>query len=336
MTRETKIGLLVGLAFIIVIGVLLSDHAQSIQQPRPVDPNAIARGVDRGIATPGKPESGEVTKVPPRVDPTGPVVTDENPVLAKDKVLGPVEGSGVAVAGSGTAGNGMGNAGRAEVSVGPSGGGVLPLPPSMAAGNTPGPVGGGSAIGPEVAGGTVLTPVGGAGATPVPTPPTTTTVASKDVKHVAAEGDSIYKMTIKYYGGYTPAREAAIVKANPKMKGRSDLIVVGQEYVIPDLGTGSAVAKGPASAGGAPVVGNGKGAVAGGVAGVKPTPVVAAAVKTYTVKDGDTLSKIASKTGKSIDEIASANKDVLKNAKYLKIGMVLKIPGDKVVTASVQ
>ena len=33
MTRETKIGLLVGLAFIIVIGILLSDHFTSTTQP---------------------------------------------------------------------------------------------------------------------------------------------------------------------------------------------------------------------------------------------------------------------------------------------------------------
>ena len=33
MTRETKIGLLVGLAFIIVIGILLSDHLTSSTEP---------------------------------------------------------------------------------------------------------------------------------------------------------------------------------------------------------------------------------------------------------------------------------------------------------------
>ena len=33
MTRETKIGLLVGLCFIIVIGILLSDHFRSTMEP---------------------------------------------------------------------------------------------------------------------------------------------------------------------------------------------------------------------------------------------------------------------------------------------------------------
>ena len=41
MTRETKIGLLVGLAFIIVIGILLSDHLTSSTEP-PQAPLATA------------------------------------------------------------------------------------------------------------------------------------------------------------------------------------------------------------------------------------------------------------------------------------------------------
>ena len=46
MTRETKISLLVGLAFIIVIGILLSDHFRSTQElPQAVlaDVGATAR-----------------------------------------------------------------------------------------------------------------------------------------------------------------------------------------------------------------------------------------------------------------------------------------------------
>ena len=39
MTRETKIGMLVGLAFIIVIGILLSDHMTSTTEPQRADPS---------------------------------------------------------------------------------------------------------------------------------------------------------------------------------------------------------------------------------------------------------------------------------------------------------
>jgi len=52
MTRETKIGLLVGLAFIIVIGVLLSDHIGTVTQPPPaqMDPT---RSLREGVLAPG-------------------------------------------------------------------------------------------------------------------------------------------------------------------------------------------------------------------------------------------------------------------------------------------
>src|ERR1041384_684599 len=52
MTRETKIGLLVGLAFIIVIGVLLSDHIGTVTQPAPaqMDPTKSLRD---GVTAPG-------------------------------------------------------------------------------------------------------------------------------------------------------------------------------------------------------------------------------------------------------------------------------------------
>src|SRR5262249_28719699 len=52
MTRETKIGLLVGLAFIIVIGVLLSDHIGTVTQPPPaqMDPTKNLRD---GVLAPG-------------------------------------------------------------------------------------------------------------------------------------------------------------------------------------------------------------------------------------------------------------------------------------------
>src|SRR6266496_3230860 len=52
MTRETKIGLLVGLAFIIVIGVLLSDHIGTVTQPPPaqMDPT---RSLRDGVLAPG-------------------------------------------------------------------------------------------------------------------------------------------------------------------------------------------------------------------------------------------------------------------------------------------
>jgi len=53
MTRETKIGLLVGLAFIIVIGILLSDHLSSANDPPQAALGIAGDSVREGVTTPG-------------------------------------------------------------------------------------------------------------------------------------------------------------------------------------------------------------------------------------------------------------------------------------------
>src|SRR5213078_7983 len=53
MTRETKIGLLVGLAFIIVIGILLSDHLTSTTEPAPAPLAQAGRNVRSAVTVPG-------------------------------------------------------------------------------------------------------------------------------------------------------------------------------------------------------------------------------------------------------------------------------------------
>lgn len=55
----------------------------------------------------------------------------------------------------------------------------------------------------------------------------------------------------------------------------------------------------------------------------------AASAKTYTVKSGDTLSKIAKETlgnANAYMEIFNANKDILSDPDKIKPGQVLKIP----------
>ncbi len=58
MTRETKIGLLVGLAFIIVIGILLSEHVSSTNEPQQAPLNTAGGNVRDGVLTPGATDDG--------------------------------------------------------------------------------------------------------------------------------------------------------------------------------------------------------------------------------------------------------------------------------------
>src|SRR5689334_15466743 len=74
MTRETKIGLLVGLAFIIVIGILLSDHLTSTNEPQPAQLARAGDSVRSGVTVPGTPA------------PTAPVTTAQQPVQPQQTV----------------------------------------------------------------------------------------------------------------------------------------------------------------------------------------------------------------------------------------------------------
>ena len=65
------------------------------------------------------------------------------------------------------------------------------------------------------------------------------------------------------------------------------------------------------------------------VADIRATGSGAPADRTYTVKSGDTLSKIAKETlgdANAYTEIFNANKDQLSDPDKIKPGQVLKIP----------
>src|SRR5438552_6122418 len=90
MTRETKIGLLVGLAFIIVIGILLSDHLTNSNEPPQAALTGAGNGVRQAVGNPGSGGAGApVTVVTPVVTPQQQVATQREltppptPVIVK-------------------------------------------------------------------------------------------------------------------------------------------------------------------------------------------------------------------------------------------------------------
>ena len=62
------------------------------------------------------------------------------------------------------------------------------------------------------------------------------------------------------------------------------------------------------------------------VPSINPTPVPQATPVLYTVKQGDTFSRIAGRFGITLQELIDANKDSHPNPDQLKIGDVLIIP----------
>lgn len=96
MTRETKIGLLVGLAFIIVIGILLSDHMAGTSDPPSAKLDAAADNVRAGIATPAPNEPPVVVAgatganaVPPASPQQAPLAVPSQPVPTQQDLHAP-------------------------------------------------------------------------------------------------------------------------------------------------------------------------------------------------------------------------------------------------------
>jgi nucleoid-associated protein YgaU len=77
MTRETKIGLLVGLTFIIVVGVLVSDYITSTREPQPAPLQMAGSDLRNGLGQPRSEETTAVAIAPKNVSPRQAVPTRE-------------------------------------------------------------------------------------------------------------------------------------------------------------------------------------------------------------------------------------------------------------------
>jgi nucleoid-associated protein YgaU len=98
MTKEVKTGLLVGLGFIIVIGILLSDHFRGTQEPPPAVLDRAGSTVRQTVNAPGADVAAPpLTLAPDEVTPRGPVQTprDIEPP-ASPIVLAPQSGQSAA------------------------------------------------------------------------------------------------------------------------------------------------------------------------------------------------------------------------------------------------
>src|SRR5438128_4614865 len=97
MTRETKIGLLVGLAFIIVIGILLSDHLTSSTEPPQAALAGAGNNVRSAVTVPGQPAPQAPAATPQNATPNQPVPTQNELTPGPNPVsivkIGPAAGA---------------------------------------------------------------------------------------------------------------------------------------------------------------------------------------------------------------------------------------------------
>ncbi|HEY0008624.1 MAG TPA: LysM peptidoglycan-binding domain-containing protein, partial [Tepidisphaeraceae bacterium] len=153
---------------------------------------------------------------------------------------------------------------------------------------------------------------------PIPAP----SMAANNVREYKAQaGDTLSRIAALLPGGSTPANRDAVIKLNPTLQKDPNKVIAGRTYLLPTDKSLSAAAKKE----------------------IKPQTVrvIKAETKTtetrtYIVKRGDTLTKIASEqlgSVKEVQAIRDLNSDVLKGD-VVKIDMKLKLPARSVATAN--
>jgi LysM repeat protein len=349
MTRETKIGLLVGLAFIIVIGILLSDHMTSTTQPQQAKLDESASNVRESVTSPApvNPQPTPVTTVRP-ITPTNPVPTQTELRAPQQAVAQQQQSSGVTqvqVGGPAAQPAGTPIAIRQDTPITPQTP-QAPQPqgqqqePIVAEGNAGSNLSNSSLEEFARGAGEPIVPAGGDAnhnsnrATPTAPKP------ADGKEYVAVAGDSLSRIASKLMGSNSKANREALVKANPSLQKNPDVIIEGRKYIIP---AAAKVAAAPPTA----EANAGTGKPATGIAKAVPvTALVDPLPNTtpapgggdwYVVKENDNLWKIAAEqlgTGSAWQPIRDMNKDILKGGDTVQVNMRLRLPPKPVASAA--
>jgi nucleoid-associated protein YgaU len=323
MTRETKIGLLVGLAFIIVIGILLSDHFRSTMEPQQATLMDAGASVRQGANSPGTADPKITIATPDDAPPKAPVATHDelmphhSPVVpAPSRTTEQDNSQQQADAGQSNPGGQSGsepmrnNSDRRNDTVAGADGPGDSLTDAARAH--------GESLEPANLDGR---PRGGNDMTSPPTAP-----AGPSMKAYKAEsGDTVSRMAGRLMGGNTKANRDAIIEANPSLQDDPDRVVVGKTYNIPTkAGGGNSVASVD-----------------------EPQTLVGPTIEQrtaepgyfYTVRDGDSLWQIANDElgdPSAVDAIKELNLKVLEGPKHdiLQPGMKLRLPAKPIASAN--
>lgn len=214
MTRETKISLLVGLAFIIVIGILLSDHFRSTQElPAAVLTN-VGDAVRRATDSPGTSSPPINFVTPGYTSPNSPVATHDELTQSPPPVVPSRDDS-----------NQVGSDSQAS---------NLTPPPAPAEDHGADAPPADKSLN-EVASqnGEPLVPAQMDGRSDASAAPAPSAAPAGPKQYRAQDGDTVSRMAARFLGGNTPANRQAIINANPSLRDDPDMVVVGKVYVIP-------------------------------------------------------------------------------------------------------
>jgi LysM repeat protein len=328
MTRETKIGLLVGLAFIIVIGILLSDHLTNSTEPPQAALGGAGNGVREAVGAPGtNGATAPITVVTP-------AVTPQQTVATQAEVSSPTPAVQIVKIGG---------------------------PETSAPQRTPEIVDSGDATKAKTDAGASVASNDSPVVTPQPNPPAATDselakvaeshgeqlVSVGDTKaapgsaqaYVAQPGDSLSKIAARFLGSGSKANRDLIVKANPSLEANENMIIAGKTYQIPGAGKAPAKVKTivAASDDATPTVDD-TAAKTASATQEKPSKAVTDAGYLYTVQPGDNLTKIARDEVGDVHAVAAIqelNPDKLKGTNHDVViaGSKIRLPGKALARA---
>lgn len=300
MTMENKIGLLVGLGFVIAVGILFSNYLSVNNEPQPAALQVAGAAVRSSLGdandADARAQLAVVVRVPNAIAPANPVATADElanrarqaaaPVLVKPPVDGPLV--------TNTTGDNRGPVTAFAIDAQR----VIPVPPSRnqdlidAA---------------QRAGEPVVSPDGSQQVTP---PAPVRRAGPKTVE--AEEGDSLGDLAERAYGTNTRVTRDALIAANPSLQRNPNLIVVGRTYSVTPATT--AADRSVATSASSP-----------------RSQAVGTPVALYTVRPGDTLWSIAANevgTPRAVAAIKDLNRDVL-HGEHLRLNMKLRLPKRK-------
>jgi len=301
MTRETKVGLLAGMAIILLIGIIVSDYLVVPATPVPPQVQQFAASTQDNIHPPGV-----VTVPQPLVIPTAAKVEDA-PVVPTPRDLTPASRPVPVPQGTAPAFN--------EVVRNPIMGTTpAPTPATPAVSSTPATVVRAASLNPDEA--ELRRRLAQAAVAPVSDQPTAASAPGRTI--TVEEGDTLYELAAAHLGSASRLNE--IFEANRAQLKAPDQLKVGMKLRLPGS-TSATPTPTPAiaSSDGLPVI---------TIAPV--TPSVAKSGKTYTVKASDTLYSIASAqlgSGGRWREIYQLNRQAMGDDEdALKVGQTLKLP----------
>jgi LysM repeat protein len=339
MTRETKIGLLVGLAFILIVGILLSEHVtRATEPPQATLVNAgstVREGVGAPGATSNQPPITTITSE--QLQPRQPVPTQPElrqlPTPGNVVVVGPTPTPTPAPAVPAPAPQPEPISPTPAQPVTAS-----PLPKEVVAQPTPTPSPWDALDRTARTHGEELVPVDTRARQPGMPGPIRVDVAppapTGTREYLAEAGDNLHKIALKTMGASTKANRDAIVRLNPSLQQSPDRIIVGQRYLVPAVvggtpATGNTqVAGNTQSTSNSPQTDRANPPARPATANPQPTRVASADYAIYEVQPGDSLWRIAvQQTGSpaGIKVIRELNADVL-TSDAVRVGMKLKIP----------